>query len=52
MLHLELEVQIKQGWQFLYYCQNAIGQAKIKEASKLVSFATYLIDGVGARAYL
>ena len=24
MLHLELEIQIKQGWQFLCYCQNAI----------------------------
>ena len=24
MLHLELGIQIKQGWQFLYYCQTAI----------------------------
>ena len=23
MLHLQLGIQIKQGWQFLYYCQNA-----------------------------
>ena len=24
MLHLELEIQIRQGWQFLCYCRNAI----------------------------
>ena len=24
MLHFEFGIQIKQGWQFLYYCQNAI----------------------------
>ena len=24
MFHLELGIQSKQGWQFLYYCQNAI----------------------------
>ena len=24
MLHLQLGIQIKQGWQFLYYCQNTI----------------------------
>ena len=24
MLHKQLGIQIKQGWQFLYYCQNTI----------------------------
>ena len=24
MLHLEIGIQIKQGWQFLHYCENAI----------------------------
>ena len=29
MLHLELGIQITQGWQFLYYCQNAIEKNKL-----------------------
>ena len=26
MLHLEFGIQIKQGWQFFYYCRNAIAK--------------------------